>query len=737
MTSVLTIDLSHMSHRPEHGLVASVSTEAPPRRWIVDQRHANADDTGPGDGDCPLRTITAAAFRAEAGDTVTVHEGVYRERVAPRRGGTPARPIVYEAASGERVVISGADLWRPSWRTVEDEPHVRYGELDPALFSISDPQEEDWPQMPADYNPFALALTAAPGVGGRAIDQLGAIHGSDRQTRRMVVGQMFLGDEALLQVNTFEWLRRLPGTWLADREGRGIYFHPPVAAHDLTDLPLEVTTRRCVFAPWRRGLGHIHVRGFILERSASNFPRGFYHAEGAPQAGVLSTRSGHHWIIEGNTIRMGTSLGLDVGTEGVQDGDGLRQAGIGREQAGHHLIRANTIVDNGAGGIAGIGSTGTRIVDNRIESNNRLGFTAPETGGIKMHFFEDGLIEGNLIRLNHCYGIWLDNMWHNARVRRNAVIANAGAGIFLELGFGPVTVDHNVVAQTRPGVREPGDGIYSHDASGVTLAHNLVISNAHWGLWAHAATDREAGVYEYGKLLRRQAACCSDWQIVQNIFASNHGGEVALPPEHERSSRLVCDRNVYAGTTDRWTHETHASPLDSPRFGVCDNKGRIDRRQIVADLVAALDRQGVPESERPTSARLLGEPRLLLNEWRLLLGHDAMSRRVPLLRLDVATSLPALSITVGPQLREVQTLRMAGLECDYHGTALPQSPLPGPFQDLVFEPALLNTAGGSFTMQQVGAEHENFILLWPRPRSSREELPASPSSDFVRESDHP
>jgi len=41
---------------------------------------------------------------------VLVHEGVYRERVKPARGGTgPDAMICYEAAPGERVVIKGSE----------------------------------------------------------------------------------------------------------------------------------------------------------------------------------------------------------------------------------------------------------------------------------------------------------------------------------------------------------------------------------------------------------------------------------------------------------------------------------------------------------------------------------------------------------------------------------------------------------------------------------------------------
>ena len=57
-----------------------------------------------------MRTIQRAAELAQPGDVVTVHAGIYRERVSPPRGGTSdAKRIVYQAAPGEAVVISGAE----------------------------------------------------------------------------------------------------------------------------------------------------------------------------------------------------------------------------------------------------------------------------------------------------------------------------------------------------------------------------------------------------------------------------------------------------------------------------------------------------------------------------------------------------------------------------------------------------------------------------------------------------
>ena len=58
----------------------------------------------------PFRTISKAAETARSGDTVTVHEGVYREWVKPAHGGrSDSERITYQAAPGEHVVIKGSE----------------------------------------------------------------------------------------------------------------------------------------------------------------------------------------------------------------------------------------------------------------------------------------------------------------------------------------------------------------------------------------------------------------------------------------------------------------------------------------------------------------------------------------------------------------------------------------------------------------------------------------------------
>ena len=45
------------------------------------------NDANPGTIEAPLHTIQAAANLAQPGDVITLHAGVYRERITPPKGG--------------------------------------------------------------------------------------------------------------------------------------------------------------------------------------------------------------------------------------------------------------------------------------------------------------------------------------------------------------------------------------------------------------------------------------------------------------------------------------------------------------------------------------------------------------------------------------------------------------------------------------------------------------------------
>ena len=79
------------------------------------------NDSNRGTKKAPLRTIQRAADMAQPGDVITVHAGVYRERVNPPRGGASEKKrIVYRAAPGERVEIKGSEAVT-NWTKVQDD----------------------------------------------------------------------------------------------------------------------------------------------------------------------------------------------------------------------------------------------------------------------------------------------------------------------------------------------------------------------------------------------------------------------------------------------------------------------------------------------------------------------------------------------------------------------------------------------------------------------------------------
>jgi hypothetical protein len=106
----------------------------------------NGNDANRGTKAAPMRTIQRAAELAQPGDVVTVHEGVYRERINPPRGGTSDKKrIVYQAAPGEKVEIKGSEAVK-NWTKVQDDvwkvtlPNSLFGGFNP----YSDLIRGDW-----------------------------------------------------------------------------------------------------------------------------------------------------------------------------------------------------------------------------------------------------------------------------------------------------------------------------------------------------------------------------------------------------------------------------------------------------------------------------------------------------------------------------------------------------------------------------------------------------------------
>lgn len=70
---------------------------------------ASASDANSGTEQYPFATLEKAAAVAQAGDTVVIHEGTYRETLRPLNNGTKSSPIIFRSAEGENVIISALE----------------------------------------------------------------------------------------------------------------------------------------------------------------------------------------------------------------------------------------------------------------------------------------------------------------------------------------------------------------------------------------------------------------------------------------------------------------------------------------------------------------------------------------------------------------------------------------------------------------------------------------------------
>jgi parallel beta-helix repeat protein len=612
------------------------------RTWVVDQASAEASDAGPGTPERPFRSIGPAAAAAQPGDTVLVLPGIYRERIAPARGGELGRPIIYRASHRGTAIVRGSEVFSPRWKVVNGTRNVYQGRIDGAIFA-------------GGASPFERGVFFDPrNPSARVRPATGEL--------KEVLGDVFVDGRPYVQVTRDDALTVRQQTWMVRAESGSILIHfPPDRKPE--QCQVETTVRDRIFAPHRRGLGYIEVRGFVFEHCANPAP--------FPQIGAVSTRSGHAWVIEQNVIRFAATIGLDCGGEyweGADIPDTVpedRQLIIG----GAHVIRDNDVTDNGLCGIAGWTSRDSRITNNRVERNGRRPFPGlEEWAGIKLHN-TNSLIHANVIRDNQAFGIWLDNGYGDAHVDGNVLLRNRGAGVFLELGAQPghpCFITNNVIGNTVAYDFYPGSGIYTHDASDAVVANNLSFGNAGFGVLMRTITDRQAG----GKLVET-----SRNRILNNLLVGNAAGAISLPYPNERSNGLASDRNVF------WAN----GPGKGPEFVINCNQDRFRLDDVAAELRRKLEASGTSGADPPDPPNWAKDPKLTLAQWRLLMRMDLKSVRAQLSVSCDDRTLPAkLRIVADARIFEMSNLPVEGLAADFVGRTIPRSGgLPGPFQGLL------------------------------------------------------
>jgi len=397
-------------------------------------------DRNDGSPSRPYQTISAAAAVAQPGDVITVHEGTYRERVTPPRGGeSDSKRIVYQAAAGEQVMIKGSEVvrnWKPFlsgvWKAVL--PNSYFGA----------------------YNPYKDLI-----VGDWFTDK-----GRPHHT-----GEVYLNGKSLWETHLLERVlnpQPAPGnsdrdgstwTWFTESDDQNTYIYANFHDKNPNEELVEINVRASCFYPDQPGRDYITVRGFHMSQAATQWA-----APTAEQIGLIGTHWSKGWIIENNVISDSKCAGISLGKDRktghnvwINDPrkDGAThynevivralEAGWSKEKIGSHVVRDNVIFHCEQAGIVGsLGAVFSRIVNNHIYNIwTKRQFTGAEMAGIKLHAAIDVVIQGNRIH-NAGRGLWMDWMAQGTRISGNLLYDNSTDDLFVEVDHGPFVVDNNL-----------------------------------------------------------------------------------------------------------------------------------------------------------------------------------------------------------------------------------------------------------------------------------------------------
>ncbi len=405
------------------------------------------NDANRGSRSSPLKTISAAALKAQPGDTITVHQGIYREQVSPPRGGTSDKKrITYQAAASENVILTGSEpvkQWEKAggdtWKTTL--PNTFFGSFNP----YSDLIHGDW---------------------------------FDPRGRQHHTGCVYLDGNWMIEARTLdEVMKPVAGTplWFGQVDKDNTTIWAQFNNVNPNEANVEINVRQTVFYPAQTNINYITVRGFTLENAAVNWA-----PPSAEQKGIIGTHWSKGWIIENNTVRNAKCSGIALGKYGDEFDntnaagaanpytDCVRRAlsnGWNKATVGSHLVRNNHIYNCEQAGIVGsMGCAFSTVTGNLIHDIHvRRLFSGAEMGGIKFHGAIDVKISGNhIFRTTGHAGLWLDWMAQGTQVTGNLFHDN-GRDLFCEVNHGPFLVANNLFLSPETLLTDSRGGAYAHN----------------------------------------------------------------------------------------------------------------------------------------------------------------------------------------------------------------------------------------------------------------------------------
>ncbi len=505
----------------------------------------NGDDNNQGTLESPFLTIQAGADIAKPGDLITVHKGVYRERITPPHGGeSESKRIIYQAAAGEIVEIKGSEIIN-NWTKFSGT--VWKATISNTFFG--------------DYNPYKEIIK------GDWFNDLGRVHHT---------GEVYLNGKSFWEMALLEKvLNPKPAsnnfdpegstyTWFCESDKEFTYIYANFHDKNPNDELIEINVRKSCFYPDSININFITIRGFVLSQAATQWA-----PPTAEQIGLIGTNWSKGWIIENNVIRNSKCSGITLGKHGdkydntsensaegyVETINRALEKGWSKENIGSHIIRNNTISDCEQTGICG--SMGG--VFSTIENNNiyniwfKRQFTGAEMGGIKIHASINMVIKNN--RLVNCgRGLWLDWMAQGTRVTGNLFYNNTTDDIFVEVNHGPFLIENNILL-SELAIRDWSEG--------GAFVHNLVAGNI------ELSPQKRETPFQFPhstKVAGLEITKCGDDRYYNNIFVGGvkeiHNRKSGLGVYKNTELPMFIDGNVYLNGAKLFANESNFQESD-------------------------------------------------------------------------------------------------------------------------------------------------------------------------------
>jgi hypothetical protein len=414
-------------------LLAALSVQA--REFYVNQQHPQSADTAAGTREAPLKTISAAAKMAQAGDTVVVAAGIYRESVKLTNSGAAGKPIVFQSETKHQAFISGADVLR--------DPRDEGAEV------YSYPIAKVHPVAYLGGNPQWVYLNGLPLERAETPDRL------------------------------------IPGSFYLDMKNQRVHVALP-EDEDITKVTLEYACREGLFAA-EKPIDDIHLQGFTLQHTANWF-RG--------HGPILAT--GQRWLVEDNHVRWTSYGGVKVTNSNacIVRNNLIEWAGCDGAGGGFNvdlLFEGNTVRYNNwrsfEWGMEGGGSKFSCTIDCRYAGNV---FAYNYGPGLWTDAAATGTIyEKNICHDNSARSLFSEINWDEV-IQDNICYNTSESGIGVSNGPGMV-IRRNVIFNNAIGISLSGNYTRPNDHDQKWYPSAIVRMAGVPGLSRHRAVLWDAG----------------------------------------------------------------------------------------------------------------------------------------------------------------------------------------------------------------------------------------------------